>query len=341
MDGMPASRKRVFDAIEFKRPDKVPVEHHPSTRGYFEYGEKMRRLFKKYPGDFGDVSHEPIPVIPGYAYDENGEYYEEKVDEWGIRWAYRIFQIQGHPIYRPLDDMGKVDSYEFPPPLYSDADLKEEIARHKKKYFSMKGMITLFERMTALRLFEDVLMDMHSDTPGINKMADRLVEYYTKAIDRLIEADVDCVEFGDDFGTQTGLLISPEIFRNFLKPRYKRMIDRVKAAGKKVHFHSCGANTAILEDMADLGIDSYWPQLSAYDLQDLAAFTRSEKIAVALHFRGELMNFGTPARIREEVERTSRLFDVENGGGWFYIEVDDGFPYENTKALFETVDDIR
>jgi hypothetical protein len=119
------------------------------------------------------------------------------------------------------------------------------------------------------------------------------------------------------------------------------MIDKVKAAGKKVHFHSCGANTALLEDLADLGIDSYWPQLGAYDLHELAAFLKSRKIAIALHFRGELMNFKTPAEIRKEVERTARIFDVENGGGWFYIEVDDGFPYENTKALFEAVDQIR
>lgn len=341
MEYMPASRKRVFDAFEFKKPDKVPVEHHPSTRGYFEYGEKMRGLFKRYPSDFGDVSDLPVPKIPDDAYDDNGEYYEEKDDEWGIRWAYRIFQIQGHPIYRPLDDISKVETYRFPPPLYDSEELKKEIAAHKRKYFAMKGMITLFERMTALRLFEDVLMDMHADTHEINRMADRLTDYYMQAVDMLIEADVDCVEFGDDFGTQTGLLISPEIFRNFLKPRYKKMIDKVKAAGKKVHFHSCGANTALLEDLADLGIDSYWPQLGAYDLHELAAFLKSRKIAIALHFRGELMNFKTPAEIRKEVERTARIFDVENGGGWFYIEVDDGFPYENTKALFEAVDQIR
>lgn len=341
MKNMSVSRKRVFDAIEFRKPDKVPIEHHPSLRGYFEYGEKMRYLFKKYPGDFGDVSDLPIPVIPEHAYDENGEYYEEKVDEWGIKWMYRIFQIQGHPLYRPLDDIEKVDSYEFPPPLYNTPNFKEEISLHKQKYFTMKDMITILERMCALRLFEDVLMDMHANTAGINKMADRLVDYYMGAIDRLIEADVDCVAFGDDFGTQTNLLLSPETFRNFLKPRYKKMIDRVKAAGKKVHFHSCGANTGILEELADLGIDSYWPQLSAYNIQELADFTKSKKIAVALHFRGELMNFGTPEQIRKEVEKTAQIFDVENGGGWFYIEVDDGFPYENTKALFEVVDDIR
>lgn len=338
---MPASRKRVFDAFDFIKPDKVPVEHHPSTRGYFDYGEKMRDLFKRFPGDFGDMSNIAIPVIPEGCFDENGEYYEERTDEWGVHWAYRIFQIQGHPLNRPLDDLNKLDTYKLPPVQHSHPGFTEEVADHKNKYFCMKGMITLFEKMTSLRLFEDVLMDMYMNTPEINRMADMLVDYYMKGINNMIRAGVDCVEFGDDFGTQTGLMISPEIFNGFLKPRYMKMIDKVKSAGMKVHFHSCGANTNLLEDIADMGIDAYWPQLTSYNLEELAAFLKKKKIAIALHFRGEIMNFGTPAEVRAKVIETAEIFDIKNGGGWFYLEVDDGFPYENTKTLFETVDEIR
>lgn len=341
MKEISASRKRVFDAMEFKRPDKVPVEHHPSTRGYFDYGEKMRDLFIRYPGDFGDMSGIAIPVIPKDCYDENGEYYEERTDEWGVHWGYRIFQIQGHPLTRPLDDLSKLDTYKLPPVQHSEPGFADEVTAHKDKYFCMKGMITLFEKMTSLRLFEDVLMDMCMDTPEINRIADMLVDYHMKGIENMLAADVDCVEFGDDFGTQTGLMISPEIFRNFLKPRYQKLIDRVKAAGKKVHFHSCGANMMLMEDIADMGIDGYWPQLTSYNLAELAAFLKKKKIAIALHFRGGIMNFGTPDEVKEKVRKTAEIFDVKNGGGWFYLEVDDGFPYENTKALFEVVDEIR
>ncbi len=335
------SRIRVMNAFEFKKPDRVPVEHHPSTRGYYDYGEKMRSLFKAFPADFGDVSNVGIPVIPESAYDSAGEYYEERFDEWGIKWAFRIFQIQGHPIYRPLDDISGLDYYRLPPVQYNGEGFSDGIREHKKNFYAMKGSFTLFERMTALRLFEDVLMDMYMDTPEINKLADMITDYYISGIDNLIKADVDCVAFGDDFGTQTGLLISPEIFKRFLKPRYVRMIDRVKAAGKKVHFHSCGANMELMDEIADMGIDSYWPQLSAYDLPELAKFLKKKKIAIALHFRGETMNFSSKEQLRDKIIETAEIFDVGNGGGWFYIEVDDGFPYENTKTLFETIDEIR
>jgi hypothetical protein len=287
------------------------------------------------------MSNIEIPVIPSGCYDENGEYYEERTDEWGVHWGYRIFQIQGHPLTRPLDNLSNLDTYKLPPVQHSYPGFAEEVAEHQEKYFCMKGMITLFEKMTSLRLFEDVLMDMCMDTPEINRMADMLVDYYMKGIDNLIAAGVDCVEFGDDFGTQTGLMISPQIFKDFLKPRYVKMIRKVKAAGIKVHFHSCGANTDLLEDIADMGIDGYWPQLTSYNLEDLAVFLKKKKIAIALHFRGEIMNFGTPEEVREKVIKTAEIFDIKNGGGWFYLEVDDGFPYENTKTLFETVDDIR
>ena len=335
------SRSRVEKAFAFEKPDKIPVEHHPSPRGYFDYGEKMRELFRAFPADFGDVSNQEVPVLPDTAFDEAGNYYEEKTDEWGIRWAYRIYGIQGHPIKRPLDDISCLEKYRMPSLKYGGSAFIEGIREHKKRFYAMKGAFTLFERMTALRLFEDVLMDMYMNTPEINRLADKITDYYMEDIDNLIEADVDCVAFGDDFGTQTGLLISPEIFNGFLKPRYMRMIDRVKAAGKKVHFHSCGANTEILDDIADMGIDSYWPQLTAYNLPELARFLRKKKIAISLHFRGEAMNFLTPEQLREKIIETTELFDLKNGGGWFYIEVDDGFPYENTKTLFETIDEIR
>ena len=185
------SRVRVIKAFDFEKPDRVPVEHHPSTRGYFDYGEKMRELFKAYPADFGDVSNVEIPVIPEGAYDEEGKYYEEKYDEWGIKWAFRIFQIQGHPIERPLDDLSLLDIYRLPPVQYSGDAFAEGIREHKKKFYAMKGAFTLFERMTALRLFEDVLMDMYMDTPEINRLADMITDYYIKGIDNLLEADVD------------------------------------------------------------------------------------------------------------------------------------------------------
>ncbi|MBN2852847.1 MAG: hypothetical protein JXQ23_08965 [Clostridia bacterium] len=339
--GFMDSRERVFKTFDFEKTDQIALQYHPSPRGYFEHGEKLRKLFIKYKDDFDDVTHEEIPVIPSYAYDKNGDYYDEIEDEFGILWQYRIFKIMGHPLKRPLDDLDHINTYQFPKPKYGDDTFIKAVREQKKTRFVLKGGVTLFERMTAVRRFEDVLMDMYSDTIEINRIADLFTEFYLKEIDNLIKADVDAVFFGDDFGTQKDLLISPEIFRNFLKPRYKIMIDKVHQAGKKVHFHSCGANLKLLDDMADLKIDSYWPQLTAYDTRELAKILRDYKIATSLHFRGQIMNFGTPDDVRRWVSTVSEHFDVKNGGSWFYIEIDDRFKFENIEALFEIINELR
>ncbi len=334
-------RERVEAAFSFIKPDKVPLQYHPSLRGYFEHGEALRELFKKYEGDFDDVSNEIIPIIPEYAYDEFGDYYDEIEDDFGILWTHRIFKIMGHPKYRPLDDLANIKTYKFPTPKYGDMEFINSIREQKKNSYCLKGEITLFERMTAIRKFEDVLMDMHMDTVEINKIADMFVEYYLIEIDNLLKADVDAIFIGDDFGTQDDLIISPELFRRFLKPRYKIMIDKIHKAGKKVHFHSCGANIKLLEDMAELKIDSYWPQLNAYDTSDLAKRLREYKIATSLHFRGHTLNFGSPDDVKKWVYDVSNDFEPKNGGSWYYIEIDDGFPFENIKALFEIIDQLR
>jgi len=334
-------RERVEKAYNFEKPDKVPLQYHPSPRGYFEHGEKLRDLFMKYEGDFDDVSKEEIPFIPKNAYDKNGDYYEEIKDEFGILWAHRIFKIMGHPIYRPFDNLNNIASYKFPKPKYGDEKFINSIKTQKKSAYCLKGEITLFERMTAIRKFEDVLMDMYMDTVEINKIADMFMEYYLIEIDNLLKADVDSIFIGDDFGTQDDLIISPKIFRSFLKPRYKIMIDKIHKAGKKVHFHSCGANLKLLDDMADLKIDSYWPQLNAYDTKQLAKILKDNKIATSLHFRGHTMNFGTPDEVKRWVSEVSEHFDCTNGGSWYYIEIDDEFPFENIQALFKTMDQLR
>ncbi|MFO7636734.1 MAG: uroporphyrinogen decarboxylase family protein [Clostridia bacterium] len=328
------SRERVNAAMVFQKPDRVPLQYHPSPRGYYEYGEKMRELFRKYPYDFDeDVLDQPVPVPPAYAFNEKGEYHELKRDEWGVLWEYRIFGIQGHPLERPLDDFSALGNYRMPP--------NRTVEKKNTDKYLLKGWGSLLEKLIALRNYEDVLMDLQTDSPEINRLADMLVEHQLRDIDNLLAAGVDSVQFGDDFGTQYDLILSPAVFRRFFKPRFGTMIDKVKKAGKKVHFHSCGANDKILEDLKDLGIDSYWPQLTAYDTADLARRLKEYKIACALHFRGDIMNHGTPEDVTRWVNETSALFDVQNGSAWFYIEIDDGFPYENTVALFEAVDKNR
>ncbi len=340
------SRERVFAALQFTPVDKAPLEYHPCRRGLFEHGEALRQLFQQNPGDFEDFTDLPIPVPPKDAFDADGRYHEIKQDVWGTKWEYRIFAMTGHPCEYPLADESKIAGYQLPANTFSTPAQKQELAEHVAKVkeygYCKMGWISIFERMHALRQFEDILMDLYDDSTEINLLADRLVEFQAREIADYLEAGVDGIQFGDDFGTTTSMLLSPERWREFFKPRYRQLMAPIKAAGKQIFFHTCGCSREILPDLKEIGVDAIWPQQTAYDTQDLAALTKELGLATAIHIdRAGVMTSGTPEEVEREVHRTAKAFDIMNGGSWFYVETDNGFPFENIRALLRAISEYR
>ncbi len=340
------SRERVYAAIEFRRPDIVPVEHHPSAAGLYDHGEKLRDLWRTYPQDFGDHTSLPIPQPDPAHVMPDGSYHATWRDEWGVLWEYRIFGIMGHPLEQPLADISNLDSYQPPiPGPISGPDFYAQKAacdQHKQKYFLKGGWIKTLEVLDAVRRFEDVLMDIAFDTKEINRLADIICDYMEAEIRRCIALGLDAIQFGDDHGTQNGLLMSRETWLRFFKPRYARLIAPIKKAGVKVLFHSCGNIAPLLPDLADLGVDAIWPQINLYDFDELACQCCDLHLAVAIHpERSHTMTYGTPDDVRQHVRRLADVFKPWEGGSWFYIEIDNGFPWPNVQALFEAINEYR
>lgn len=340
-------RERVYDAICFQKPDKVPLEICYSPRGLYEHGQKLIDLYHKHIGDFSGYNTQEIPVVAPYNIDQKGSYHEVSEDAWGTTWEYRIFCMMGHPLKWPLQDIeGMLDSYVLPPQAVPGGaeldDYRKDVQKHKEKYFFKSSSFSLLEKMIALRRFEDVLMDIAMDTDEINKLADMIADYNAEDIRRLIYAGVDSIQFGDDYGIQQSLIMSPDLWRSFIKPRLKKLITPIKEAGIKVAFHSCGYIRELLPDFKELGVDSIWPQLPVYDVEELAACCRELKLAVAIHTdRGNVMTHGTPEDVRRAVKREADIFRPWEGGSWFYVEVDNDFPFDNIKALFDAISAYR
>ncbi len=339
-------RERVFAALEFSKPDRVPVEYHPSPAGVHEHGERLRALGREYPDDFNADAPFPTAGPDPRWFDENGRYRELWRDAWGVVWQQLIFGVAGHPLERPLDDWAQWASFQCPPvpPVSGEAFIgaQREALEHRERCFLKSGWISVFETMHAVRRFEDVLMDLREDTVEINELADRIMEYRLAEINYLLARGVDAIQFGDDFGTQSAMMISPRTVRRFFVPRYRRLMEPILRAGKKVFFHTCGCNRAILDDIASLGVHAIWPQLNSYNPGELASWTRESKVAIALHpDRGRLMIDGTPDEVRQAVRELAELFRVGEGGAWFYVEIDAGFPFANVEALLETIGHLR
>lgn len=331
-------RERVFAAVEFRSPDVVPVEYHASPAGFMEHGERLRKLWIEHSDDFGPVDRFPLPdVDPGPR---------TWCDAWGVKWHEEAFGAGGLPVERPLADWQAWAAFCVPePPALSGQRFEAErcrAARYREQYFLKSGWISLFELMHALRPFEDVLVEIATGGAEIGRLTDQLAEHQISVIDYLLARGVDAVQFGDDFGTQTELMMSPRMWREFFRPRYEVLIRRVKAGGAKVFFHSCGCVRGLLDDIAALGVDAIWPQLNTYDLGWLARFSREARLAVVLHpDRGELMIRSSADEVRCYVRRLAEIFEVERGGAWFYVEVDRGFPFANVAALTTAIAELR
>jgi len=118
--------------------------------------------------------------------------------------------------------------------------------------------------------------------------------------------DRDCVMFfGNDFGTQRDLILSPELFRKFVLPSFKRLIQVGKRHNKKILLHSCGSIARIIPDLIDAGVDAIHPiqaQAANMSAKDLAQYKNDLAFVGGIDAQTFFVN-ATPEQIREEVLR--------------------------------------
>jgi uroporphyrinogen decarboxylase len=108
---------------------------------------------------------------------------------------------------------------------------------------------------------EKLLVDMMMETEYVIPLFEACANFQTEIGLRLIEKGVNAIWFGDDFGTQTNLIIPPETFRDQLKPVYKKMIDRFKEAKPDIIpiLHCDGAVAELLDDIHEIGFEVFNP----------------------------------------------------------------------------------
>lgn len=332
------SRERVKRAVHFEKPDRTPLRNTALGAALHEHGRKLLDLWRKIPGDFGENTEIEIPRPDPKDFLPDGTYHKIEKDAWGVEWEYVRFGIHGHPRKWPLDDWKHLDSFKAPPvPLLSGPDFENavrQIEEHKKKGYCLLGWTSIFEILHAVRRFEDVLIDLADDAPEINRLADIIAGYQHRMVNYYLAIGADGIMFGDDFGAQNSLLIDPALWRKFFRPRYARIMEPIKKAGRDIFFHSCGHILPLFDDLADLGINVFWPQLGNNDHKALADKCRRRKICLELHMdRQRLMTYASPAEIDRAVAEAKQTFGGNNGGAIFHAEIDNDFAFERVEAL--------
>ena len=138
---------------------------------------------------------------------------------------------------------------------------------------------------------------------------------------------------------QHGLLISPESWRRFIRPRLQRIVRHIRQGGKAAYLHSCGHVTPVIPDLIELGVNMLQPiQPESMDIFDLKRRFGRRICLVGGIGTQELLPYGTPEAIRAQVARCR----AEMGAGGGYImapakPILPGVPLENAIVLIEAM----
>ncbi len=346
-------RERVLAALDQKQPDRCPMQISFTP----EFATRLKQELAGELTSHNGGSHELERALDqdmlltsvGWANSYNqGE--NSYTDEWGVGWEAveyttpygtgKYTEVVGHPLANDT----AINSYQSPDPtrkkLYTEAE--KVIENYKDEYFIVGVTVTtIFESAWALRGLEQLLQDFVLNPDLAQKILDIPYNYHLTAAKNLVKKGVDMIWLGDDVGTQEGMMISPEMWRKFLKPRMANIIAELKDINPevKVAYHSDGCIFPIIPDLIEIGLDVLNPvQPKAMNPAKLA-----KEYGDKLCFWGsideqETLPYGGPEEVKEEV--VTRLKTIGRGGGLIigpthHVQLDT--PLENFWAMVNTI----
>lgn len=215
----------------------------------------------------------------------------------------------------------EIEQYRFPD-AYANGRFdkaRRDIARFGKEYFVIGDVeISLFEMAWHLTGLEKYLIAMINDASWVEALNDRVEQWSTGLAVQLVKAGVDAIWLGEDLGSQTSTLMSPEEWRTRFKPRHKRMIGEMKKANPDIIIimHSDGAVAPLIDDFIELGVDVYnpvQPNVEGSDPQVL-----KDRYGDRISFFGgidqqELLPSGDIKRIQDEIKNRIKIFGKNRG----------------------------
>jgi uroporphyrinogen decarboxylase len=145
---------------------------------------------------------------------------------------------------------------------------------------------------------------------------------------------VDCIAFGDDWGAQHALLIHPDMWRKFFKPRYAKMMAPARENGLQVWFHSDGWILEIIEDLIEIGVTLLNPQHDIMGTKRVGEIVQGRCCIRTDISRQTVIPFGTPDEVRAAVKEALEAFSTDQGGCMLHGEIGQEVPFENIEALY-------
>jgi uroporphyrinogen decarboxylase len=340
-------RERVLAAIHHERVDRIPTDIWMT--------DEVRA---KLVGHFGSIERAEAelaidgmpavaPVYIGRPVPDLGP--DHQADFWGMR-SRRITCTAGaywEQCCWPIADARTskdLDAYPWPSADWFDySTLKDQANRLRDRHVAKCGYMAPFYYHNLLRGFERSLTDPYDDSGLTHEILERIARFFTEHHLRIFESAgglIDVAEVTDDYGGQTGPLISLGTFRQFYQPHLQRFIDLCHAFHIAVFHHDDGAIRPFLPDLVAMGIDILNPVQHTCPGMELEGLKRD--FGDRLCFHGAIDNqrvlpFGSTDEVRREVRSA---IDALASDGTGYIlapchNLQAITPIENIVAMYD------
>ena len=348
------SRARVITALSHQEPDRIPLD--------FEARDEVIQGLLKVLGfseqedilNYFGIDFRRAGLDPGEEFQRRGAFFHPRrkwvveigsnlyEDEFGIQYCVdgegRYFGFVRHPLERDED----LASYRFPD--FGEEgryrSLKECITRYRDTFFIQgDATLTLFEQAWQMSGYEHFVYNLYQNPAWIEQLLDKILQLRMIQCQKYVEIGVDVVWLGDDFGMQDRMMINPDLWRKYFKPRMRELIRYCRSLRPTIfiQYHSDGYIEPIIEDLIEVGIDILNPVQP--ECMSLKAIKEKYGTRLTLHGTISVQSL-LPFANREELQK--ELVEIVNvcapGGGYIAapthaIQMD--VPVENLIFLYD------
>ncbi|MHC4479302.1 MAG: uroporphyrinogen decarboxylase family protein [Planctomycetota bacterium] len=338
------SRERVLATFEHEEPDRVPSWCGSSD----EFWEKAKRqlslddesLRVRFGDDFRRVMAEYAG--PEFALSDGAT-------------SRTVFGIERHglgygqPMSHPLADaaISDVHEYAWPDPEWMDVSkVKPQAQAYDGRYAILGGDWSPFwHDAIDLLGMEDLYVKMFNESHVVDALMEHLVDYYFAVSRRILDAAADVIDvffIGNDFGSQAGPLLGPDLFDRFILPHLKRLIDLGHDYGLKVQLHCCGGFRPLIPAMIEAGLDALHavqPSCTGMDLKRLKAEFGHKIVFNGAIDSHHVLIKATPETVRQ---RTREVLDIMKPAGGYvagasHDTILEETPLDNVLAMFDAI----
>ena len=343
------SRERVLTTLRHEEPDRIPVTFaYETPEGILErYGKSTADLVIRQDIYPVSIESSALPENIRKRFFNDVDLPEDvNIDAWGVA-TWHSPTGESHGVLGALRNAESIEEIEaFPWPEFDeDPELPNRVKELQSRGIAVTSCAggSIFEQSWYMLGLEKTLMGLYENPALVSKLFDMVTERVIKCSQQYARAGIDILRLSDDIATQRGMMISPDLWRETIKPRLASVIAAAREIRPDlpVFYHSCGNVSAVIEDLIEVGVTILNPiQPEAMD-----PFEVKQRYGDRITLWGTIgtqtvMPHFTPDEVRRVVKEYCSI--LGKGGGYVIgpsHAIKEDVPWENIVAFYNAVEE--